>query len=83
MRMSRNRDKITKALAQKGYVPITMIWEPIGAAPIMSGPTGGWYIDIFSESVNEYGEHEYIDTILAYNTADVLDEIERLPICEI
>ena len=77
--MSRNADKITKALAQKGYQPREMHWDPVGHACEMCGPEGGWYIDIETISADEYGDHDYIDAILAYSTAEALEEIERLP----
>lgn len=77
--MSRNTDKITKALADKGYQPRQMIWEPVGHACEMCGPEGGWYIDVETISADEYGDHDYVDTILAYSTVEALEEIERLP----
>ena len=77
--MSRNAKKITKALAEKGYQPRQMIWEPVGHACEMCGPEGGWYIDVETISADEYGDHDYVDTILAYSTAEALEEIEQLP----
>lgn len=73
--MSRNADKITKALATKGYAPREMRWDPVGHAPIMCGPEGGWYIEIVLADDQE----EYIDTVLAYSTAEALEEIAGLP----
>jgi len=73
--MSRNTDKITKALLDKGYRPVEMRWDPIGGAPIMCGPEGGWYIEVVLADDPE----GYVDTILAYSTPEVLEEIERLP----
>jgi len=72
--MSRKKDKITKALKNKGYEVIKIEWTPIGGSPIMSGPEGGWYVDYESD----------IDggTILGYNIQEVMDEIENLPIVE-
>lgn len=81
--MSRNTDKITKALAAKGYAPREMQWEPVGGAPIMCGPEGGWYIEVETIAADEYGDHDYVDTILAYSTAEALEEIEKLPDAEI
>jgi len=78
--MSRNAKKIIKALGAKGYQPRQMIWEPVGHACEMSGPEGGWYIDVETIAVDEYGDHDYIDTILAYSTAEALEEIEQLPL---
>ena len=77
--MSRNEKKITKALAEKGYQPRQMIWEPVGHACEMCGPEGGWYIDVETITSDEYGDHDYVDTILAYSTAEALEEIEGLP----
>lgn len=76
--MSRNTEKITKALAAKGYMPSEMIWEPVGHASEMSGYEGGWYINVVTVAADEDGEHDYVDTILAYSTAEALEEIERL-----
>ena len=77
--MSRNKKKITKALAQRGLQAREIHWEPIGHACEMSGPEGGWYIAVETISVDEDGEHDYIDTILAYSTNEALEEITRLP----
>ena len=73
--MSVNADKIRKALAKKGYAVREMYWENVHGAPIMSGPDGGWYIDVVLSSDPE----EYINTILAYSTVEALEEIESLP----
>lgn len=73
--MSRNTDKITKALAAKGYTPREMRWDPIRTAPIMCGPEGGWYIEVVMIDDQE----GYVNTILAYSTVEVLEEISRLP----
>ena len=73
--MSRNAKKITKALTAKGYQPREMHWEPVGHACEMCGPEGGWYIEIVLADDQE----EYIDTVLAYSTAEALEEIEQLP----
>jgi len=73
--MSKNTDKITKALLDKGYAPRYMCWESVGHACEMCGPEGGWYIEVVFANDPE----EYVDTILAYSTAEALEEIERLP----
>lgn len=73
--MSRNADKITKALAGKGYVAGYMKWDPVGHACEMCGPEGGWYVEVFRLN----SQKEYVDTIMAYSTAEALEEIERLP----
>ena len=76
--MSRNADKIKKALALKGYVAGEMRWDPVGHAPEMCGPEGGWYIEVmFADDPDEY-----FDTVLAYSTGEALEEIERLPAAE-
>ena len=80
--MSRNQQKITKALNIKGYYPIEIIWEPIGGAPEMCGPEGGWYIKVGvmppnNETKDDFDD--YYDVILGYNINDVLDDIDRLP----
>lgn len=71
--MSRNADKIRKALEVKGWEAEEIFWEPIGSAPIMCGPEGGWYVGCYSEALNKY------ETILGYNIQEVLEEIEKLP----
>lgn len=76
--MSRNANKIKKALADKGYQAREMHWDPVGHACEMCGPEGGWYIDVETVAVDEDGDHDYVDTILAYSTAEALEEIERL-----
>jgi hypothetical protein len=73
--MSRNADKIKKALAEKGYATGEMSWTPVGHACEMCGPDGGWYIDVVLLNDRE----EYVDTILAYSTVEALEEIENLP----
>lgn len=79
--MSKNIDKITKALNAKGYVVKHANWESIGGAPIMEGPSGGWYIEYATQQdVDENGfEDAYEDIILAYSTPEVLEEIAELP----
>lgn len=76
--MSRNADKITKALKAKGYRPIRMIWEPVGHACEMCGPEGGWYIE-YGISDEPDDEVAYADVILAYSTVEALEEIEDIP----
>lgn len=80
--MSRNAKKITKALTAKGYQPREMHWEPVGHACEMCGPEGGWYIVVETISTDEYGDHDYVDVILAYSTAEALEEIERMPLAD-
>jgi hypothetical protein len=75
--MSKNSNKITKALAEKGYRPINMMWTPVGHACEMSGPEGGWYIEYgLLEDLDD--EAAYIDVILAYSTKEAIEEIDSL-----
>lgn len=81
--MSRNKQKIIKALAAKGYRPANeregiFQWEPVGHACEMCGPEGGCYIDVMSISVDEYGESDHIDTLLGYSTDEILEAIEDM-----
>lgn len=79
--MSRNKDKITKALKEKGYEPTIIEWTPIGGSQIMCGPEGGWYVEFDSaEGMNFPKELRNWDFI-CYNIREVMDEIEQLPIC--
>jgi hypothetical protein len=79
--MSRNKDKIEKALNRKGYQSTYMSWDGITKGCEMCGPAGGWYItfevmpDMKSPTPNEEG------TVVGYNITDVLKEIEKLPVC--
>ena len=80
--MSKNTDKITKALEAKGYVVEEIDWEPIGGAPIMEGPSGGWYVSFaLPDDDTEYEEcpnsNDFL--ILEYNIQEVLEEIAKLP----
>ena len=36
----------------------------------------GWYIVVETISTDEYGEHDYIETVLAYSTDEAIEEIE-------
>lgn len=73
--MSRNVDKIMKALSDKGCRLLNATWTPLGGSPIMCGPEGGWYIEY--EDQDGFG-----DVILTYSTPEALEEIERLPYLE-
>jgi len=79
--MSKNTEKITKVLNAKGYVVEEIFWEPIGGAPIMEGPSGGWYVDFdVPDDDVEYEEYPYGSyVVLGYNIQEVLDEIAKLP----
>lgn len=74
--MSRKKDKITKALKIKGYEVTDIEWESIGGSPIMSGPSGGWYIEYDSEMAGYFG------TLLGYNIQEIMEQIEKLPVVE-
>ena len=76
--MSRNSKRIEKALAEKGYQAKEMMWTPVGHACEMCGPEGGWYIVVETISTDEYGEHDYVETVLAYSTDEAIEEIEGL-----
>ena len=72
--MSRNADKITKAVKAKGWEVIELKWEPISKGCEMCGPDGGWYLGV------EYNGEKYdFENILGYNVEEVMEEIERLP----
>lgn len=79
--MSKNTDKITKALKEKGYTSTDLEWTSIGGSPIMCGPEGGWYIDFEPlEGMNPpNGLRSY--NIVGYNIGEVMDQIEELPNC--
>ncbi|MNP73991.1 hypothetical protein D3C76_1707890 [compost metagenome] len=79
--MSRNQEKITKALNKKGYQPIDIDWTPIAGSPIMCGPDGGWYIDFEPlEGKNPpNGLMNY--NIMGYNINEVMEQIESLQEC--
>jgi len=72
--MSRNQDKIRRAVKAKGWEVIELSWDPIGPAIEMCGPDGGWFLMV------EYNGEKYnYETILAYNIKEVLEQIENLP----
>ena len=79
--MSRNKDKIAKALNAKGYEHTDIEWTPIRSAPIMCGPEGGWYIDFEpKEGFKPVDKWPFDYNIMAYNINEVLEEIEQLPL---
>lgn len=79
--MSKNTDKITKALKAKGYVPTDLGWTPIGGSPIMSGPEGGWYLDFEPvEGMNPPGGLRSYN-IVGYYIGEVIEQIAELPEC--
>ena len=71
--MSRNTDKINKAVKAKGWEVLEISWEPIGQSCEMCGPDGGWYLRV------EFNGHKYsYETIMGYNIGEVMEGIERL-----
>lgn len=72
--MSRNTDKITKAVKAKGWNILDLSWEPIGCAMEMCGPDGGWWLDVEYDD----GKHYDYEIILGYNVGEVMEQIERL-----
>jgi hypothetical protein len=52
-------------------------WNPVGHA-CECRTRGGWYIVVETISTDEYGEHDYIETVLAYSTDEAIEEIEGL-----
>ena len=79
--MSKNKDKITKALNKKGYQPTDLEWTPLGQSPIMCGPEGGWlvYFEPFEGMNPPNGLISY--DIVGYNIHEVMEQIEELPEC--
>ena len=80
--MSKNTDKITKALNAKNYQVTDIDWEPIGQAPIMCGPEGGW--EIFFEPFEDMcwpEDSRNKSPIMEYNINDVMKWIEELSVC--
>ena len=43
--MSRNEKRIRAALADIGYAPARVWFEPCGPSLEMCGPSGGWFVD--------------------------------------
>jgi hypothetical protein len=79
--MSKNKDKITKALKAKGYETTDIEWTPLGGSAIMCGPDGGWYIDFEPlEGTNPPGGLNSYN-IGGYNINEVMEQIEELPNC--
>ncbi len=66
--MSRNKEKITKALNEKGYEIEWLHWDPIGKSVEMCGPEGGWNV------LTKQGVH-----LLDYNITGIMKQIEKLP----
>jgi len=81
--MSRNTDKIIKALKNKGYKPVVVSWTPIGGCPIMSGPEGGWYIEFEEAKGRTAKDFRCSDwSVIQYNIHDAMEEINALPVLE-
>ena len=78
--MSRNTDKIKKALEAKGYVVDDIAWEPIGTAMEKCGPSGGWVVSFeLPDDEVEYKEYPIDTMVFGYNVQQVLEEISGLP----
>ena len=73
--MSRNTNKITKAVKAKGWEVVSLSWSPIGQSCEMCGSDGGWFVEI--ECCDD--EHEDHELVLGYNIGEVMEGIERLP----
>jgi len=67
--MSRNTDKISKALIAKGYSIEWLYWQPIGQNDEMCGPSGGWNV------LTKEGAH-----LLDYNITGIMEQINKLPV---
>jgi hypothetical protein len=63
--MSRNTDKIKKALAKYGQEAIEIDWKPLGQNVEMCGPEGGWFVETKNNAI-----------FMAYNINDLLKEID-------
>lgn len=77
--MSRNINKIHNLLNAKGYCAGVVRWEPVRRGCEMCGPDGGWFIEVNTQSVDEDGDHRFVDAIMAYDINDVVKQIGRLP----
>lgn len=71
--MSRNTDKIIKAVKEKGWEVLELTWEPISKGCEMCGMDGGWYLDVEHD-----GEKYDYENILGYNIEEVMGAIKRL-----
>lgn len=67
MILSRNKQKIEKALAAKGYNARSITWTPIGGCMEMCGPEGGWVVEL---------DRDYV---LGYNVNEVIERISDMP----
>ncbi|HBC94231.1 MAG TPA: hypothetical protein DCZ10_15385 [Pelotomaculum sp.] len=74
--MSKNTDRIAKALKAKGWEAEEIEWTPIERAMEMCGPGGGWSVMIRDEN-GQLGNSYHI---LEYNIRAVLEKIELMPI---
>ncbi|MCE5227903.1 MAG: hypothetical protein LLG05_18845 [Porphyromonadaceae bacterium] len=80
--MSKNEDKISKALYDKGYMATTIKYEPISGGVEMCGPEGGWFIaygEMDGYAPDGFPAHDYITE---YNISDVMKTIASLPTLE-
>jgi len=76
--MSRQRERIERALREKGYTATRTDWEPVYAGAEKCGLSGGWFISIEPPApVKGLAGGE--DCVLGLNVDEVLADIARLP----
>ena len=80
--MSKNTDKIGKALWEKGYTAKTINWTPIRRGCEMCGPEGGWYIEYEEAEGYAPDGDSQTDTIVEYTIDEVMEAIAKLPTLE-
>ena len=80
--MSRNTDKIGKALSEKGYTANKIEWTPIRRGCEMCGPEGGWYIDYEEADGYAIDGMPQKDIIVEYAIDEVMEAIAKLPTLE-
>lgn len=71
---TRARNQITRALADKGWAPHEIEWEPVGFLLEMAGPEGGWSITAFP------ADEDITDDVFihGYNVGEVLERIAEI-----
>ncbi len=68
--MSRNTQKIEKALRDRGLTAEHIVWEAMGKNMGMCGPSGGWFVE-----ANKNGKYEA--WFVGLNIEHLLKDIER------
>jgi len=76
--MSRQRERIERALREKGYTATRIHWEPVSAGAEKCGPDGGWFIAV-DPLAPVKGVAGGEDCVVGLNVDDVLADIARLP----